>query len=70
MLRWILSQGNLQEGAIMVNVKDYYEYKDLSVISTLVDLVYEYINRPFPDILLKIKAIFKFFRLICKIEYQ
>jgi hypothetical protein len=48
MLRWILSRGNLQEGAIMVNVKDYYEYKDLSIISAIVDLVYEYINRPLP----------------------
>lgn len=32
----------------MLNVKDYYEYKDLSVITTIVDLVYEYINRPLP----------------------
>jgi hypothetical protein len=70
MLRWILSRGNLQEGAIMVNVKDYYEYKDLSIISAIVDLVYEYINRPLLEILLKLKAMFKFFRLICKIEYQ
>jgi hypothetical protein len=29
MLRWIQSQGTAHEGTIMVNIKDYYEYKDL-----------------------------------------
>jgi hypothetical protein len=70
MLRWIFSSGSPQEGAILVNVKDYYEYKDLSIIPAIVDLVFEYISRPQPAILLKLRAIFKFFRLICKIEYQ
>jgi hypothetical protein len=67
MLRWIHSHENIHEGTILVNVKDYYEYKDLSVIPSIVNLVYEYINRPMPEILLKLKAIFRFFRLICKI---
>jgi hypothetical protein len=67
MLRWIFSHGNIQEGAILVNIKDYYEYKGLSVVQTIVDLVYEYINHPAPEMLLKLRAIFKFFRLICKI---
>lgn len=62
-----MSRGSQQEGTLMVNIKDYYEYKDLSIITAIVDLVYEYISRPLPEILLKLKAIFKFFRLICKI---
>ena len=54
----------------MVNIKDYYEYKDLSIVPAIAELVYEYINRPTSPILLKLKAMFKYFRLICKLEYK
>lgn len=48
MLRWIQSHGTVHEGTIMVNIKDYYEYKDLSVIPAIANWVYEYIHHPKP----------------------
>lgn len=55
---------------IMINIKDYYEYKEMSIINEFIDLIAEYLHKNKRETLIKIRSLFKYFKLIFRIYYQ
>lgn len=54
----------------MINIKDFYEYSEMSVLNELVDLIGNYLNKRALKNMKKINAILIFFKLIFRLNYK
>ncbi len=54
----------------MINIKDFYEYSEMSILNEFVELISNYLNKRTAHTMNKIKAILSFFKLIFKINYK